>query len=70
MQKTYPREEVNIAYHPTGYRIDKTASPMNFYTRWQIDEEERWREFEPVDFDALPRFGWIKSKGFNWNEKK
>jgi len=70
MTETYPKEEVNIACHPSGYRIDKTASPINFYTRWKVDEKGRWRECEPVDFADLPRQGWIKSKGFNWNEEK
>jgi len=28
--------EVTIRFHFAGYRIDKTASSMHQYTRWQI----------------------------------
>lgn len=69
MEKTFKVKEINIGFHPDGYRIDKTASPMNLYTRWQIFDDGHWHSFEPVDFDVLPLEGWFKCEGFDWNQE-
>ncbi len=68
MMERYKADEIDVGYHPEGYRIDKTASPMNLYTRWRISEDGRWHSGEPVDFDILPESGWIKCESFNWDE--
>jgi len=59
--------EITIGYHPSGYRIDKTASPLNRYTRRRIMEDGMWVECTPVCFDSMPPEGWVKSKKFDWN---
>jgi hypothetical protein len=68
MPETFKAGEVEIGYHPDGYRIDKTASPMNRYTRWNVSAEGVWSGPEPVCFDSLPQDGWVKAEGFNWEE--
>jgi len=70
MDQAFKATEITVGFHQDGYRIDKTASPMNFYTKWHISEDGRWHRPEPVDFDALPEDGWLKSKGFDWNQKR
>ncbi len=67
MEQTFKSSEIKVGFHPDGYRIDKTASPMNLYTKWQISDDGRWHSPKPVDFDALPEDGWFKTKGFDWN---
>jgi hypothetical protein len=67
MKQTFKATEINVGFHPDGYRIDKTASPMNFYTKWEISEDGKWLNPKPVDFDALPEDGWFKAEGFDWN---
>ncbi len=69
MQQVSKATAVEIGYHPQGYRIDKTASPLNRYTRWEIDARGEWIKPSPVCFDSLPEDGWIKSKGFDWGEQ-
>ena len=68
MAKTYKASEIETGYHPEGYRIDRTASPMNFYTRWQISEDGVWHSPKPVDFDVFPEDGWIKAGSFDWKK--
>lgn len=68
MAQAFKANEIEIGYHPDGYRIDKTASPMNRYTKWDVSAEGRWSEPEPVCFDSLPQDGWLKIEGFNWEE--
>ena len=34
MEQTISSEQVTVGFHPDGYRIDKTALPMNRYTKW------------------------------------
>ncbi|MBN1675176.1 MAG: hypothetical protein JXR37_29315 [Kiritimatiellae bacterium] len=58
--------DVEIGYHPDGYCIDKTASPMDRYTQWHISPEGRWTAPKPVCFHALPQTGWIAADGFDW----
>lgn len=67
MAITYKANEIDIGYHPEGYRIDKTASPMNRYTQWEIDSDGKWMNPKPVCFDSMPEDGWIKVEKFNWN---
>ena len=67
MEQTFEAREINIGYHPRGYRIDKTASAMNRYTRWRIAPEGEWVNPEPVCFDSMPQEGWLKAKGFSWD---
>jgi len=69
MEQTFKATEINIGFHPAGYRIDKTALPMNLYTKWEISEDGNWLNPKPVDFDAMPIDGWFKEKGFNWNQE-
>ena len=61
MEKTYKVKEINIGFHPDGFRIDKTTSPINFYTKWQISDDGQWHSCRPVDFDVLPLEGWIST---------
>ena len=65
--RTYKAEEVKTGYQPDGYRIDKTASPMNRYTKWEINSDGKWINPKPVCFDSMPEEGWIKVEGFNWS---
>jgi len=60
MRQTFKSNEIEIGYHPLGYRIDKTTSPMNRYTRWEIDKDGNWHNVIPVCFDSMPEEGWIK----------
>jgi len=67
MEQTFEARDVDIGYHPQGYRIDKTASPMNRYTRWSIAPDGRWVDPEPVCFDSMPQEGWLKAERFSWD---
>lgn len=60
--------DIEVGFHPDGYRIDKTASPMNRYTRWDVLPGNRWANPVPVCFDSLPQKGWIKKDKFDWSE--
>ena len=60
--------DIHIGYHPDGYRIDKTADPMNRYTRWEIRPDGTWVSPKAVSFHALPETGWRKADGFDWKE--
>jgi len=60
--------EVTVGFHPAGYRIDKTASPMNRYTKWEIIPGKGWCNPKPVCFDSLPQKGWIAKDKFDWNK--
>jgi hypothetical protein len=69
MAKTYNANEIDVGYHPQGYRIDKTASALNRYTRWTVTPEETWEHPRPVCFDSLPEGGWIRTEKFDWNRR-
>ena len=58
-------KDVVVGFHPDGYRIDKTGSPMNRYTKWKIIDEKQWCNPKPVCFDSLPENGWIKIDKFD-----
>jgi hypothetical protein len=60
----YKANEIEIGFHPAGFRIDKTTSPMNRYTKWDISADEHWFNPKPVCFDSLPQEGWIKVDSF------
>lgn len=60
--------EVTVGFHPAGYRIDKTASVMNRYTKWEVISGKGWRNPKPVCFDSLPQKGWIAKDKFDWSE--
>ena len=62
MDKTFKAEEIQIGFHPEGYRIDKTASPMDFYTKWQITSEGEWINPKPTCFHSMPPEGWHKGQ--------
>lgn len=66
-KNTYSADEIEIGYHPDGYRIDKTASPMNRYTKWTILGSGEWTNPEPVCFHSFPADGWHKAERFDWN---
>jgi len=58
-------EKVVVGFHPDGYRIDKTASPMNRYTKWDV-VQNRWCNPRPVCFDSLPQEGWTATDKLDW----
>lgn len=65
MEQTFNAEQITVGFHPDGYRIDKTASPMNRYTKWRILPGNQWRDPVPVCFDSMPEKGWIVKEKFN-----
>lgn len=65
--KTCLANEISVGYHPRGYRIDKTVSPMNRYTKWEINSDGKWMNPKPVCFDSMPEEGWVKVEEFNWS---
>ena len=67
MDRTFKATEINIGFHSDGFRIDKTASPMNLYTRWEITSEDKWVNPKPTCFDSLPQKGWRKIDSFDWD---
>ena len=68
--KTCSAEEVTAGYHPLGYSIDKTASPMNRYTKWKIDSDGIWMKPKPVCFHTLPEDGWVRVDKFEWEDSE
>ncbi|MBN1574969.1 MAG: hypothetical protein JW913_00350 [Chitinispirillaceae bacterium] len=63
MTRTFKANEIESGYHPSGYKIDKTAPPMDFYTKWKIDDTGEWHDPVPVCFDSMPAEGWYKYEG-------
>lgn len=61
-QPTFKASEIETGHHPSGFRINKTASPMDRYTQWEIDENGHWHNAKPVCFHAMPDQGWIKEE--------
>lgn len=61
-------KDVNVGFHREGYRIDKTASPMNRYTKWEIVPERGWCNPKPVCFDSLPQSGWTAVNKYDWDQ--
>ena len=60
--------DVTVGFHPNGYRIDKTASPMNRYTKWEILPGNKWHNPEPICFNSLPQEGWFAKDRFDWDK--
>jgi len=60
--------DVVVGFHPNGYRIDKTATPMNRYTKWQIIPGKGWCNPKSVYFDSLPEKCWIAIDKFDWDK--
>jgi hypothetical protein len=67
MTVTFEATQVEVGFHPDVYRIDRTASAMNRYTKWEILAGSKWANPTPVCFDGLPQKGWIKRDRFDWN---
>ena len=67
MDKTFKAAEITVGFHPDGYRIDKSASPMNMYTKWEILPDNHWHNPKPVCFDSLPQDGWVVTDKFEWD---
>ncbi|MBN1435965.1 MAG: hypothetical protein JW936_02725 [Sedimentisphaerales bacterium] len=67
MNQTFTAVEIQIGYHPDGFRIDKTAQPLNRYTKWTVTDQNQWNNPAPVCFDSLPADGWIKADRFDWD---
>ena len=70
MTGTFKAEEIEIGYNPEGFRIDKTASPLNRYTRWEIRPDGKWLNPKPVCFHELPASGWVRAVGFVWEPEQ
>jgi hypothetical protein len=68
VDQTFDVAEIEIGFHPAGYRIDKTASAMNRYTRWNVSPGKRWSDPKPVCFDSMPKKGWFKKDRFDWDK--
>ncbi len=60
-------KDVKVGFHPDGFRIDKTAAPMNRYTKWDITSGQDWRNPVAVCFDCLPVTGWVVVNKFDWD---
>ena len=58
-------KDVIVGFHLAGFRIDKTALPMNKYTKWDISQGNHWCNPKPVCFDSLPQNGWIAKDKFD-----
>jgi hypothetical protein len=59
--------DINIGFHPDGYRIDTIASPMDRYTKWDILSGNHCCNPKAVCFDSLPQNGWIAKDKFDWD---
>ena len=68
MDTTLKAKDVAIGFHPDGYRIDKTASAMNRYTKWDIVAGKGWCNPKAVCFHSIPELGWIAVDKFDWSE--
>jgi ubiquinone/menaquinone biosynthesis C-methylase UbiE len=62
--------EITVGLHPGGFRIDKTAAPMNRYTKWIVTASGDWTNPEPVCFHSLPETGWKKAERFDWGDTR
>lgn len=68
MDQTFDATEIEVGFHTAGYRIDKTASAMNRYTKWNVAPGKGWCDPQPVCFDSLPQRGWFKKDRFDWDK--
>jgi len=60
MDKIFKASDIQTGFHPDGYRIDKTTSPIIYYTKWEVTPEGKWINPKPVCFDSMPQEGWHK----------
>jgi hypothetical protein len=60
MKQSFNASEIKKGCHPEGYRIDKTASPHDFYTKWEITPGGKWINPNPHAFIQCRRKGGIK----------
>jgi len=67
MCETFKAQDIEKGYHPAGYRIDKTASAMDRYTKWDIQPDGQWTNSTPVCFHSLPQAGWLACEEFDEN---
>jgi len=68
MEETFKATQIKVGFHPDGYRIDKTVSPMDWYTKWEILPGNKWRNPISVSFDSLPKKGWFAKDRFDWDK--
>jgi hypothetical protein len=68
MEQTFTTTEIEVGFHPDGYRIVKTVSPMNRYTQWQLLSDGHWCNPKPVCFDSLPQQDWFAQDKFDWDK--
>ena len=68
MESKLKANDIIVGFHPDGYRIDKTASPLNRYTKWEITAGKDWHNAKPVCFHSLPQTGWVVAEKFDWNK--
>lgn len=66
MDQFFDAIDIEVGFHPRSYRIDKTAAPMNRYTKWDILPGNHWCDPQPVCLDALPPSDWIVKDKFDW----
>jgi hypothetical protein len=59
-EQTFKATEITRGFHPDGYRIDKSAAPLDYYTQWKINADGQWIESKPTCFHSLPADGWYK----------
>ena len=69
MDPVLDAKDVTVGFHPDGYRIDKTASAMNWYTKWEISDG-KWSNAQPVCFDSMPGTGWVKTDKIDWKKNE
>ena len=68
MTEIFKAEDIEIGYHPKGFRIDRATSPPNRYTRWEVTPEGEWVNPKPISFHEMPEEGWLKVKSFDLGE--
>jgi hypothetical protein len=62
MSETCTAREIKMGFHPEGYYIDKSASAMDLYTKWEITAEGKWTNPKPTCFDSMPQEGWSEGE--------
>lgn len=60
--------DVEVGFHPEGYRIDKTGAPIYRYTKWRVESGNHWVDPKPICFHSLPEKGWIVTDRFDWEQ--
>jgi len=60
MDTKFKATEIQKGFHLEGYRIDKSAPVMDFYTKWEITPTGEWINSKPSCFHSMPQEGWHK----------